>query len=75
MPSTPDEPTHFGRTDRHARRRPDGGQACVQKQFRAYRVVKRYRGDRQAWGFAPEGWPALWRLQPGDTGWPSARTC
>ena len=84
----PDEPIHQGRFDQrddsrsgtprnrqpHGNRQPhDGCSSCVPRVLRPYRVVKRYRGDRQAIGFTPDGWCDLWRLQPGDVSWPDAR--
>lgn len=73
MPSVPDEPIHPGRADGRPQGRPDGAQTCVEKQLRAYRIVKRYRGDRQIRAFAPAEWAEGWRLQPGDSSWPGAR--
>lgn len=78
----PDEPIHLGRFDQRddsrsgtpRNRQPhDGCASCMPKLLRPYRVVKRYRGDRQAAGFTAADWCDLWRLQPGDVSWPDAR--
>ena len=78
----PDEPIHLGRfdqrddsrTDAPGGRQPhDGCSACMPKLLRPYRVVKRYRGDRQATAFTETEWCDLWRLQIDDVSWPPAR--
>ena len=78
----PDEPIHLGRfdqrddsrTDASGGRQPhDGCSACMPKLLRPYRVVKRYRGDRQAAAFTETEWCDLWRLQIDDVSWPPAR--
>jgi hypothetical protein len=78
----PDEPIHLGRSDQRdeshtgtpRERTPhDGCSACAPKLLRPYRVVKRYRGDRQPVAFKAAEWCDLWRLQTGDVSWPPAR--
>jgi hypothetical protein len=78
----PDERPSFGRFhQRHEGRpcaprdsRPDERcPLCAAQLLRPYRVVRRYRGDREAQDFAPSGWCQLWRLQAGDVSWPRSR--
>jgi hypothetical protein len=78
----PDNWPRFGRFDRRDEARPctpgdsrshDGCPQCAAQVLRPYRVVRRYRGDRQASGFTPIGWCDLWRLQAGDVSWPRSR--
>jgi hypothetical protein len=78
----PDEPIHLGRFDqrdesrsctRRNHRPHDGCSVCLPRLLRPYRVVKRYRGDRQPVAFRPAEWCDVWRLQAGDVGWPDTR--
>jgi hypothetical protein len=78
----PEERAHFGRFDRRDEprscaspdRRPhDGCPQCTAQLLRPYRVVRRYRGDQVARGFALSDWCDLWRLQASDVSWPGSR--
>lgn len=73
MPAVPDEPIHHGRADGRAQRRPGGDKVSAPNQLRAYRVVKRYRGDQRPRDFGLERWAELWQLQAGDSSWPPER--
>lgn len=78
----PDEWPRFGRFGRRdefpscgteGHRPEDGCRRCASRALRPFRVVRRYRGDKQAAAFVTADWCDVWQIQAGDMSWPNSR--